>query len=325
MKFLKWRAFASALFPPAVIAGAAFAQTPSPATQPRTAEPDRIVVTARRVEEDAQSVPIPLSVVASAQLEKTGTYNVARLTQLQPTLQFYSSNPRNTAINIRGLGAPFGLTNDGIEPGVGIYIDQVYHPRPATGTFDFNDIAQIEILRGPQGTLYGKNTTAGAINVTTRAPTFEPEVLVETSFGNYGFTQAKAAVSGPLIRDTLAGRLSFTSTQRNGTVRNVLTDTDVNDLDNIGVRGQILYQPSSALKITLSGDFNRQDAECCTQLAAGVAPTLRAPERQFAQMAADLGYAPPSFNAFDRLTDIDSDLQATQNLGGAAFVGWVRV
>ncbi|MEQ8935092.1 MAG: TonB-dependent receptor plug domain-containing protein, partial [Amphiplicatus sp.] len=220
MKFSRLLAFFSVSYLPAVIADAAFAQNPSLEARPQTAETDRIVVTARRIEEDAQSVPIALSVVASARLEKTGTYNVARLTQLQPTLQFYSSNPRNTAINIRGLGAPFGLTNDGIEPGVGIYIDQVYHPRPATGTFDFNDIAQIEILRGPQGVLYGKNTTAGAINVTTRAPTFEPEVLLETSFGDYGFTQAKAAISGPLAGDTLAGRLSFTSTQRNGTVRN---------------------------------------------------------------------------------------------------------
>lgn len=300
---------------PMVLCSAAFAQTPR-----EDEAADRIVVTARRIQEDAQSVPIPLSVVAGAQLERTGTYNVARLTQLQPTLQFYSSNPRNTAINIRGLGAPFGLTNDGIEPGVGVYIDQVYHPRPATGTFDFNDIAQIEILRGPQGTLYGKNTTAGAINVTTRAPTFEPEALVETSFGNYGFVQAKAALSGPLAGDVLVGRVSFTGTQRNGTVRNILTDTRVNDLDNIGVRGQLLYQPSDRLKVTFAGDFNRQDAECCTQVVAGVAPTLRAPNRQFAQMAADLGYAPPSLDPFDRLTDIDSKLQAVQNLGGASIL-----
>src|SRR6185295_7147633 len=112
--------------------------------------------------------------------------------------QFYSTNPRNSAINIRGLGAPFGLTNDGLEPGVGLYIDGVYYARPASATLDFIDVDQIEVLRGAQGTLYGKNTTAGAINITSRKPTFNPEPDLEISYGNLGFVQAKASVSGAL-------------------------------------------------------------------------------------------------------------------------------
>ena len=116
-------------------------------------------------------MPIPVSVVDGELIESAGAFNVNRLKELIPTVQFYSTNPRNSAINIRGLGAPFGLTNDGIEPGVGLYIDGVFYARPAAATLDFLDVERIEVLRGPQGTLFGKNTTAGAINVTTRKPT----------------------------------------------------------------------------------------------------------------------------------------------------------
>ena len=121
-----------------------------------------------------------------------------RLKEMIPTVQFYSSNPRNSAINIRGLGAPFGLTNDGLEPGVGLYIDGVFYARPASATLDFLDVDQVEVLRGPQGTLFGKNTTAGAINVTTRKPSFTPGTELEVNYGNLQFVQAKASVTGPL-------------------------------------------------------------------------------------------------------------------------------
>ena len=133
-----------------------------------------VVVTARRTEEVAQEVPIPVSVVRGDLVADAGAFNVNRLKEMLPTVQFYSTNPRNSSINIRGLGAPFGLTNDGIEPGVGLYIDGVFYARPAAATLDFLDVEQVEVLRGPQGTLFGKNTTAGAINVTTRKPSFTP-------------------------------------------------------------------------------------------------------------------------------------------------------
>lgn len=102
-----------------------------------------IVVTARRRAETAQDVPLAISVVGGEHIDSTGSFNVGRLQQLTPTLQFYSSNPRNTAVNIRGLGVPFGLTNDGIEQGVGIYVDDVYNSRVASATFDFLDVKQI--------------------------------------------------------------------------------------------------------------------------------------------------------------------------------------
>ena len=193
----------------ALLSTPAHAQDEIPADPTPTVEEEQdsndIIVTARRRSESAQDIPLAVSVLGAQQLDETGAFNVNRLQQLAPTLQFYSSNPRNTAVNIRGLGVPFGLTSDGFEQGVGIYVDDVYYSRVASATFDFLDVAQIEVLRGPQGTLYGKNTTAGAINIQTNQPTFDFEGRAEVSVGNYNFQQARLAVSGPLS-ETVAAR-----------------------------------------------------------------------------------------------------------------------
>ncbi len=283
---------------------------------------EAVVVTARRLEEVAQEVPIPVSVVGGRLVEDTGAFNVNRLKEQIPTVQFYSTNPRNSSVQIRGLGAPFGLTNDGIEPGVGMYIDGVFYARPAAATLDFLDLEQIEVLRGPQGTLFGKNTTAGAINVTTRKPSFTREAAFELNYGDLGFAQAKGSLSGRLF-PKVAGRLAFSGTERHGTLFNTVTRSDLNDLNNLGLRGQLLYTPSDLAAITLSVDYSRQRPEGYTQVVAGVAPTLRPANRQYPQIAADLGYTPPSFNAFDRLTDVDTPMRSFQDLGGATLtVDW---
>ncbi|TCM18473.1 iron complex outermembrane receptor protein [Novosphingobium sp. PhB165] len=281
-----------------------------------------ILVTARRRQESSQEVPLAISVVGGEHLDSTGAFNVGRLQQLTPTLQFYSSNPRNTAVNIRGLGAPFGLTNDGIEQGVGIYIDDVYNSRVASATFDFLDVAQIEVLRGPQGTLYGKNTTAGAINITTNQPTFDFQGKAEVSVGNYNFKQAKVAVSGPLT-DNVAIRIAASTTDRRGTIYNVTSNQWIQSQDNIGLRGQVLWKPTEDLAITFAGDYSTQDANCCGSVFVGYGPTQRASNRQYPALAAALGYTPPSTNPYDRLTDLDTPLRAKNKIGGASVrVKW---
>ncbi|MEI6641621.1 MAG: TonB-dependent receptor [Novosphingobium sp.] len=279
---------------------------------------DTIVVTARRRAETAQDVPLAISVVGGDHIDATGAFNVGRLQQLTPTLQFYSSNPRNTSVNIRGIGAPLGLTNDGIEQGVGIYVDDVFFARVASSTFDFLDVKQIEVLRGPQGTLYGKNTTAGAINITTRQPSFTPEGRFEISAGNLGFMQAKAAVSGP-ISDTLAVRLAASLTRRDGTIFNVTTNKWVNTQENLGLRGQLLWKPSSTFEVTLAGDFSHQNPLCCTQVYVRTGATQRPLARQYAALTAALGYAVPSTDPFDRLTDVDTPLRARNQVGGVSL------
>ncbi len=299
----------------------AFAQDQAPAEAADTAEEPNsndIIVTARRRSESAQDIPLAVSVIDARQLDETGAFNVNRLQQLAPTLQFYSSNPRNTAVNIRGLGVPFGLTSDGFEQGVGIYVDDVYYSRVASATFDFLDVAQIEVLRGPQGTLYGKNTTAGAINITTNQPSFDFEGRAEISLGNYEFRQARLAVSGPLS-ERVAARVAFSGTSRRGTIRNVVTGQDIQSLDNLGVRAQVLWEAADNLKITLVGDYNKQDANCCGSVFVRTGTTQRPLNRQFAALAAAQNYAPPSTNPFDRLTDLDSQLNAGNVIAGASL------
>lgn len=276
-----------------------------------------VVVTSRRRRELLQHVPIPVSVVSGALAEESGAFNVNRLKELVPTVQLYSSNPRNTGLSIRGLGTTFGLTNDGIDPGVGFYVDGVYYARTAATTLDFIDVEQIEVLRGPQGTLFGKNTVAGAFNVTTRKPSFAPEGRAELSYGNYGYIQAKASVSGPLT-DHLAARLSFSGTQRDGVLYNVATQQRLNDLNNLGVRGQLLYAPSENWQVLVTGDASRQRPVGYAQVIAGVAPTQRPAYRQFEQIIADLGYELPSLDPFERLIDHDTPWQSGQDLGGVS-------
>jgi len=279
---------------------------------------DTIIVTSRRRREVLQDVPIPVSVITGSQVEESGAFNVNRIKEFVPSVQLYTSNPRNTGINIRGLGSPFGLTNDGLDPGVGFYVDGVYYARPAAATFDFIDVERIEVLRGPQGTLFGKNTTSGAFNITTRKPTFKPGANFEVSYGNYGYVQAKASITGPLSKK-IAARLSFSGTQRDGVIENIVIGKYTNDVNNLGFRGQLLYKPSDNTTITLAADASRQRPDGYAQVVAGVVQTKRAAYRQFNAIIADLNYSLPSLDAFDRKIDHDTPWRSGNDLGGVSL------
>jgi iron complex outermembrane receptor protein len=286
-----------------------------------------VTVTARQREEDLQKVPMAVSAVSGEWLDRSYTVNTQQLSQLVPSLYYNSANPRNTAYTIRGLGSntlSVSAANDGIEPGVGFYVDGVYHGRPATAAFDFTDIDRIEVLRGPQGTLFGKNTTAGAINITSRAPTFTPEGSGEISYGDQGFLQAKGTVSGPLT-DMVAGRFSAQFTEKDGSLHNVTTGKDENEINNYALRGQLLFKPDDSLNVRLIGDVSNLDSDCCTQNYLRVGSSLRSAARQFNGLAANLpahgfpAYAPPSRNVYDRLTDIDAPLHIDTQDGGVSL------
>lgn len=290
-----------------------------------------IVVTARRRAEDVQTVPAAMSVVGADTLTKTYTVNTNQLSQLVPTLNYSSPNPRNTAFTIRGLGSSvvaISQANDGLEPGVGFYVDQVYHARPATAAFDFADIEQIEVLRGPQGTVFGKNTTAGAIHIITRKPDFTLGAEEELSIGQDGFVQAKAAVTGPLVGETLAFRFSGALTRRDGTIHNVRYGKQQNNIHNDALRGQLLFAPSADFSLRIIGDWSSFKNECCTQVYVRVAPTMKPVAQRYAALAAGAipgGSTPPSFNPYARLADIDAPLGVDTNEGGVSAIADLKL
>jgi iron complex outermembrane receptor protein len=298
------------------------AQSAEDGTEARESRIVEVLVSARRRDENLQSVPSAISALNGDLLDAAYTVNTRQLSELVPSLYYNSANPRNTAYTIRGLGSnslSVSAANDGMEPGVGFYVDQVYHARPATASFDFTDIERVEVMRGPQGTLFGKNTTGGAIHVLSRAPVFVPELAGEVSVGDKQYLQARSSVSGPLTQ-RLAGRLSAQISQRDGVLRNVRTGNDLNDVDNYAVRAQLLFEATPALSLRLTADASDLDSACCTQNFLRVGQSKRSAARQFPALAAGLGYEPPSRDVYDRLLDIDIEPMIDTQDGGVSLI-----
>lgn len=284
---------------------------------------NEIIVSARRRDESAQDVPIALSVIGAAALEATGNYTLTQVQQIVPSLQVFSFNPRNTNINIRGLGSNVALTNDGLENGVGFYIDNVYYGRVGQSQFDLVDLAQIEVLRGPQGTLFGKNTTSGAINISSKKPSFDPEFSGEASVGDYGYYQLRGSVSGGIIDDLLAVRISGSSTERRGFLYNTTQNERAQDYSNWSVRGQLLLTPSSDVEVRIIGDFARQKQNHVLNIFADYFGTYEngaAIPNSFAQRAVRFpGYVFPTIDPFARRGEADSHYQS--NMDGYGVSG----
>ena len=299
----------------------------SPATillKPSLERLDQIVVSSRRRKEEIQEVPIPITTINAATIDDAGAFNVNRIKELAPTVQLYASNARNTTLNIRGLGSTYGLTNDGIDPGVGFYLDGVYLARPAATWLDFIDIEQVEVLRGPQGTLFGMNTTSGAFNVTSKPAEFKPSANFELSYGNYGFIQGKASLTGP-ISNKIAARVSFSGTQRNGTLFNTYTNRAINNMNNLGLRGQILYRANDKVNISLAADKSIQKPDGYGWGVAGVVETKRAEYRQFNNIINDLGYTQPYQEVFERKVDLNTQSKADNELGGVSLNAEIKL
>lgn len=290
------------------------------------AEP--IVVTAsRRRDENVQDVPVAISVISGDTLAKRGDFTLGQIQQQLPSLQVFSFNPRNTNINIRGLGSNVALTNDGLENGVGFYIDNVYYGRVGLSQFDLVDLQSIEVLRGPQGTLFGKNTTSGVINVSSRKPVFDPEFSGEASLGNYGFYQVRASASSGIVPDILAVRVSGAVSQNDGFLFNKTTSSRAQNYYNATIRGQLLFTPDPDLEVRIIGDYSRQKQDHVLSVFAGLHSNYAdgtAIPNNFAQRAARFpGYTLPSFRPFDRIGEADSHYQSNMAAYGVSGeVNW---
>ena len=233
---------------------------------------EEIVVTSSKRAVTLQNVPIAVSVVGADTVEKAHIQDMIDLQSVVPSLrvtQLQTSSQTNFVI--RGFGN--GANNTGIENSVGVFIDGVYRSRSASAMMDLPVLERVEVLRGPQSTLFGKNTSAGAINIITKGPnTEETSGMVEATYGNYDYMGLKGTVSGPLS-DTLAFRLSGSMNKRDGYYDNSVLGTDINDRDRWGVRGQLQFDPSETMSFRLIADYNKIDETCCgaIQLSNGPA------------------------------------------------------
>lgn len=242
----------------------------------------KVTVTARRREEDSQKVPTPITVVGGETLETQRVYKVQDLQQILPSVNVAFIHARQSSIAVRGIGN--NPASDGLEGSAGVYLDNVYLGRPGMAVFDLLDIEQLELLRGPQGTLFGKNTTAGVLNISTRAPTFSPERSVEVSGGQDGYFQGKGTVSGALT-DTLAGRVSAYRTRDDGYIKNVHDDNYLNGGERQGIRGQLLFKPNEDFDLRWINDYNEEDSSNGSMVVYGAAD-------RFWQRAAAVGASP---------------------------------
>ncbi len=232
------------------------------AVSPAFAQIEEIIVTASKRVQTLQEVPIAVSVVTADQLEKAQINDILDLTAAVPSLRVVQlQNSGQANFLIRGFGN--GANNPGIEPSVGVFIDGVYRSRSASALADFPNLERIEVLRGPQSTLFGKNASAGVISVITAAPNMDGfGGSAALTYGNYNQVILKGAVDGPLS-DTVGFSLAGNVNQRDGYFTNLESGNDINARDRWGVRGQLLWLPTDNLTFRLIADKDEIDEACC--------------------------------------------------------------
>ena len=237
----------------------AAAAQPGVDTAPDTS--NDIVVTAQGRAQQLSKVPLAISAISSEQLEASGVTDVRQLNQVAPSLLVSSTgNEANGSARIRGVGTVGD--NPGLESSVALFIDGVYRSRTGIGLDELGDLERIEVLRGPQGTLFGRNASAGIINIVSKSPTFDFGAGGEVSYGNYDQFRVAGNVNVPLSQ-TIAARVDGVYVRRDGFYNDVINGGKVNNKDRYFIRGQLLFQPSSDLTVRLIGDYAKKNEACC--------------------------------------------------------------
>jgi iron complex outermembrane recepter protein len=243
------------------IAGFALIMASQPAlAQSAAAEEDannkEIVVTAQKRTENLRDVPISITAIGAEELKERGIQNVQDIQFGTPNLVTYSTTDINPNIIIRGIGS--GSRNIGFESTLGIYIDGVYQGRSSGFFSDLDDVERVEVLRGPQGTLFGKNTTAGAINITTTTPSNDFKGNISAGYGNFNAWRVSGGLSGALVTDKVFAKISGFREKADGTVRNIAPTgfKRVNDEDRYGFRGMLRFTPTENFEFDLRGDLS---------------------------------------------------------------------
>ena len=325
-----------------LLAPAAFAQAPADpaaaAAEPETADlSGDIVVTANRREERLQDVPIAVSALTGDQIKNQRITNALDLNNITPGLRISAADAAaNPKIFIRGVG--LSDFNPSSSSGVGIYVDGVYVGSPLAQLAGFYDIQRIEVLRGPQGTLFGRNTTGGAINIITNRPTQTFTGDASIDYGEYNTVNANAGVGGPIIADKLAFRVSGQYIRDDGTTRNRITGNRLGWQDRYAVRGQLLFTPASNAEFLAQGSFFRTRGSAVVIKQRPLFPTEGTPAGPDGLCLGNfnsgnctdlLGYADTSKNPYSTESNLEGEdkvdvatgsLTATIGLGGIDMI-----
>jgi iron complex outermembrane recepter protein len=277
---------------------------------------NEIIVTATKREQTLQDVPVAVSVTTAQTIERAQIRDIRDLASVVPSLRVSDrQSAQNATFFIRGFGN--GANNLGIEPSVGTFIDGVYRSRTASSIADLPDVQRIEVLRGPQSTLFGKNASAGVISVITKEPEFRFGGNVEISYGNYDAVVAKGRVTGPLS-ETVALSLAGGINKRRGYIEDLGTGNQTNERDRWFLRGQALFEPSDSLKVRIIGDYGKIDEICC-----GVVNLVAGPSTQALISPLIGGRVNPPGNAFGDVVYNNFDsINKIENYGVSGQVDW---
>lgn len=225
------------------------------------AQLETVVVTATRREESLQKVPVAVSVISGKELDKQQRNSLETLVTQVPSVNFRAgASNKDTSLFVRGIGTV--TTSPGVEPSVSTVIDGVVYSRPGQATLDLLDVDRIEVLRGPQGTLFGKNASAGVVNIVTKNPTSETSGYIDAYATNDGEQRIKLGASGTLIPEKLTANVSALLGNFDGNVDNLTTNQDVNGYKNYGFRTKFEYTPTDSLVLGFTADYLHKKRKC---------------------------------------------------------------